>query len=699
MAQYRFSPAIVSRGGGKSIIAKAAYNAREAIRDERTGELKDYSRKKGLEFSGIFAPKNAPEWATDRARLWNAVEQREDRSTRPDQAQLARSIEVNLPHELNAEQRRQLVRDFVREQFVRKGMIADVAIHAPDRQSDERNYHAHILLTLREIGPEGFGKKVREWNSKELNLQWREKWAELGARYLEKAGFALEAERYKAGHLTLEKQREDALKRGDREWAAALDREPTKHLGPHVSAMERRGVETEIGNAHRDTLQRNEDRATLHALKRELAELDRVIAAVDPEQVKRVREQLENQKVEKQINDLNRDTLRNLKRDLQQIDKLIAAHAGRENTGGAAGKEQRREAERQAAQKPVPVPTRGAPAEIRNAYQRSDSPRAFAAALEEKRMALAVVTKEEADRSHRQASFAKEMGNYAPRYREGEIVVVREPGPTYRQNGQPTEPRRVYQLNEYTTGHDRAAVGKFLAPLDRKPLRDIEATKRTLDDRAQKRRSEIAAAKLERATNIKPAPRTRTGNAKDNLLKRPAAIAKAPLAALNVIAKPAELLSNAIEGLFAPILTPEQKREGEIAARERQAEGRDQIEVSNSIAERAQERQQEEQREAARQRDQASESDRSRGNGGTLRQEPRQRTGVNYSRSLSGKRAVFHIAARDVIPPHHTPPHTNPLQDQPQRPGETGPMSKGEFYWYCKCTGQLWLFFARFPGG
>ena len=277
MAQYRFSPAIVSRGKGQSIVAKAAYNARENIRDERTGEMKRHGHRQGLEFSGIFAPKNAPEWMKDRAKLWNAVERQEDGTTRPTTAQLARNIELNLPHELNADQRRQLVRDFVREQFVRQGMVADVAIHAPDRKGDERNYHAHILLTLRKIDGNGFSaEKAREWNSKAFNLQWREKWAELGARYLEKAGFAKEAERYSYAHFDKEKQRQIAIERGDHEHAQALEQPATQHKGPQIVGMERRGIDPDP----RDSFAAQHETAKL---KLELATIDREIARAERE--------------------------------------------------------------------------------------------------------------------------------------------------------------------------------------------------------------------------------------------------------------------------------------------------------------------------------------------------------------------------------------------------------------------------------
>lgn len=226
MATFHFHAAVVSRGKGQSAIAKAAYNAREALRDERTGELKDYSHRDGVLFTGIFPPENAPEWVRDRAALWNAVERKEDGSTRPAQAQLARSLDLALPHELTDEQRRRLLTDFVREQFQRRGMVADVAIHAPDLKGDARNHHAHILLTMRELGPEGFGKKVRDWNDRGEVERWREAWERTTNRYLEHHGHEDRVDR-----RTLVAQ--------------GIDREPTTHRGPHIDAMERRGIATE----------------------------------------------------------------------------------------------------------------------------------------------------------------------------------------------------------------------------------------------------------------------------------------------------------------------------------------------------------------------------------------------------------------------------------------------------------------------
>ena len=159
-------------------------------------------------------------------------------------------------------------------------MVADVTIHAPHPEGDERNYHAHVLLTLREIGPDGFGEKAREWNDKKLNLQWREKWAELDACQLEKASYQQEAERYSYGHFDKPKQRSIALERGDLEHAKALEGEATKHMGPHAAAMERKGKETERGAANREISSAAGGTASL---KKELEQIEKELAAAERE--------------------------------------------------------------------------------------------------------------------------------------------------------------------------------------------------------------------------------------------------------------------------------------------------------------------------------------------------------------------------------------------------------------------------------
>ena len=252
MAIYHFDASVISRSKGRSSTAASAYRAAERVVDRRTGEVHDYTRKHGVEHTEILAPAHAPDWARDRSALWNAVEQIERRKD----AQVSREVRVALPSELSVEQNRDLVRGFVQEQFVARGMVADIALHAPGREGDQRNHHAHIMLTTREIGPEGFGAKNRDWNAKELLVDWRSSWAEHVNRTLERCSV-----HERVDHRTLEAQREDALERasaaernGDErvhvaEMARAveLDRPPLPDVGARGWSMMRRGIALRCG--------------------------------------------------------------------------------------------------------------------------------------------------------------------------------------------------------------------------------------------------------------------------------------------------------------------------------------------------------------------------------------------------------------------------------------------------------------------
>ena len=241
MADYRFSAQAISRSKGQSSVASAAYRAGARLIDERTGEIHDYGRKAGVVHSEVMAPQATPDWMHDRAQLWNAVEAVERRKD----AQLAREIQLSLPHELNAEQRKQLVRGFVQEQFVSHGMIADIAIHAPSEKGDQRNHHAHVMLTMRELSGDGFGKKNRDWNSPEMLGQWRENWALHQNRALERHGHESRVD-----HRSYEAQ--------------GIDREPTQHLGPVASDMERNGKASRIGDENRTIANDNAARVQNH---------------------------------------------------------------------------------------------------------------------------------------------------------------------------------------------------------------------------------------------------------------------------------------------------------------------------------------------------------------------------------------------------------------------------------------------------
>ena len=153
MAIYHLSAKPISRATGRSATGAAAYRAGETITDERTGLVFDYGKKRGTDHSEIMAPANAPEWAHDRAKLWNAVEHSEKRKD----SQVAREVEVALPPELNLDQQRELVRRFARSHSVDAGTAADIAIH--HAQGD--NPHAYTLLTIRSIGQDAFRQQNR----------------------------------------------------------------------------------------------------------------------------------------------------------------------------------------------------------------------------------------------------------------------------------------------------------------------------------------------------------------------------------------------------------------------------------------------------------------------------------------------------------------------------------------------------------
>jgi len=243
VADYRLSAQIIKRSEGKSAIASAAYRSASRLYDERTGESHDYGRKAGVIHCEILAPDNSPEWMHDRAQLWNAVEAVERRGD----AQLAREIQLSLPHELDREQRLELARGFVQEQFVNQGMIADVAIHEPSGHGgDDRNHHAHVMLTMRELTSDGFGKKNRDWNSPDNLTNWRERWAHHQNRELERHGHQARVD-----HRSYEAQ--------------GVDREPTQHLGPTANDMEKKGKRSRIGDENRERQERNQLRAQMYA--------------------------------------------------------------------------------------------------------------------------------------------------------------------------------------------------------------------------------------------------------------------------------------------------------------------------------------------------------------------------------------------------------------------------------------------------
>lgn len=176
MALFSMRATIIGRSRARSAVAAAAYRAGAELTDERRGERYSYTRKRGISHVEILAPKGAPSWVYDRSTLWNAAE----RAERYCNAQVAREIRIALPVELTHEAQLKLVRSFVTDEFVARGMVADVAVH---REKDH-NPHVHVMLTMRELGPDGFGAKGTRWNSWALHRQWRQAWEHYANRAL-----------------------------------------------------------------------------------------------------------------------------------------------------------------------------------------------------------------------------------------------------------------------------------------------------------------------------------------------------------------------------------------------------------------------------------------------------------------------------------------------------------------------------------
>ena len=271
---FHFNISIISRGKGKSAVASAAYISCEKLTNDWDGVIHDYHNKKGLEHKEIFLPENAPKEFLDRSTLWNSVELNEKAIN----AQLVRNFIIALPKELSLEENKELIRKFIQENFVSKGMIADLAIHQGNDE-ENGNIHVHIMTTVRPLNQDGtWGAKSKkeylldeqgnkilgkngkpktrkidltDWNNKENAEKWREHFATLCNQYLEKNNLEKRVD-----HRSFERQ--------------GIEEIPTIHLGASASALERKGVETEKGNINREIKKHN---SIVRAVRERIADL------------------------------------------------------------------------------------------------------------------------------------------------------------------------------------------------------------------------------------------------------------------------------------------------------------------------------------------------------------------------------------------------------------------------------------------
>ena len=258
MAIYHLSIKIISRGKGKSAVAAASYRSGEKIKNEYDGIVHDFTRKGGIAHTEILLPQNAPQEFSDRGTLWNSVEKIEKSKN----SQLAREIEIALPKELDREKQIELVREYVKENFVKVGMCADIALH----DKDDGNPHAHILLTMRPLNEDKTwgakskkeyildenGEKVKlkngnyktrkintvDWNEQDKAEEWRKTWADITNKYLEENSI-----QEKVDHRSYQRQ--------------GIEEIPTIHLGVSASQMEKKGIATDRGNINREIRKQN----------------------------------------------------------------------------------------------------------------------------------------------------------------------------------------------------------------------------------------------------------------------------------------------------------------------------------------------------------------------------------------------------------------------------------------------------------
>jgi hypothetical protein len=244
MAIFRLQITRITRGGEHSSVGAAAYRAGERIRDDRTNEVHNHSRRKDVSHSEIMLPGQVSgenmDWARNRASLWNSVENAETRKN----SRVATEIQVTLPFELPPARRLEMARTFSQEIADHYRVAVDLAIHDPRPSSDPRNFHAHLLMTTREVSPEGLGAKagLDMQTSERVRLGLpnisqeftaiRERWAALTNEALKEAN--IEA---RVDHRSLEAQ--------------GIDREPAPHIPFAAFKIERAGKHSEVAEAIR----------------------------------------------------------------------------------------------------------------------------------------------------------------------------------------------------------------------------------------------------------------------------------------------------------------------------------------------------------------------------------------------------------------------------------------------------------------
>jgi len=326
MAIYHYHFQIIGRKSGRSVVASVAYRAGEKIKNEydgritnaiayRSGEIIDnqqddktfdYTHKRGIVYTEILLPENAPREYFDLSTFCNAIEMKEKRRD----AQLVRECEISLPVEFNTDEQIELVRDYIQNKFVDKGVCAHISIH----DKKDGNPHAHVILTMRDVDENGFGKRraeeqgVNGYMKRHQRIkEWRKEWADVCNKHLEMKGFSVRID-----HRTLEAQ--------------GIDREPKKYMGlnyKHKKSLEmterlRGEGELLLTNPEIKKIKRQIER--LEAVKTKLA-----INHKNIDELRRNRTSKNQAETDEQIFYLNKSSesiVTQIEREIEQLDRI-----------------------------------------------------------------------------------------------------------------------------------------------------------------------------------------------------------------------------------------------------------------------------------------------------------------------------------------------------------------------------------------
>jgi hypothetical protein len=314
MAIFHLNESNISRSDGRSAVACAAYRACEKLEDHTYGKTQDYTRKKGLEYKSIYAPEHTNEKLLDRQTLWNEVEKKEFNAngSMKENARLAKEYICALPHELTDRERIKIVDDFCRDFVKKHNVIVDACIHAPHDNDDEtnnKNYHVHIMFTTRLVNQKGeLGKKQRTFNDDgpKVLKDSRATFANVVNTALENAGLD-----ERIDHRSYKEQ--------------GLELEATQHEGPEVTQLRRKGIETEISLKNDAIKQRNLDRMQLPGLDQQIVATERLTQQLEQQRKAELEQRKEAERLE--LEQQQQAERLELERDLARFYELQSAYS------------------------------------------------------------------------------------------------------------------------------------------------------------------------------------------------------------------------------------------------------------------------------------------------------------------------------------------------------------------------------------